>query len=308
MGIVVIGATFVDIKGYPLSLYIPSGRNVGRVLTVHGGVSRNIVEDIAKVNLHPTFVSVTDTSPLGQEIIQKLRDCQVDTQYIRSVSDGLGQWLAIFDNSGDVVASISKRPNLNEILNTLKEHGDTIFSQADSIAVELDIDEPIIREIFRLAAKHHKKVYTVVSNISLAIERREYITQTGCFVCNQQEAGIFFSFDYEHLSALEMVEILPEKIHAARIEKMVVTMGSQGAVYAELNGKAGYCPAINAVVKDTTGAGDAFFAGVTIGLTYGKTLGEACLIGTRLANSVIIREESVCPVFSPEEFGISPRT
>ena len=53
MGIVVIGAVFVDIKGYPLSTYIPGGRNSGRVEQVHGGVSRNIVEDIANVELRP---------------------------------------------------------------------------------------------------------------------------------------------------------------------------------------------------------------------------------------------------------------
>ena len=41
MGIVVIGAVFVDIKGYPLSTYIPGGRNAGRVEQVHGGVCRN---------------------------------------------------------------------------------------------------------------------------------------------------------------------------------------------------------------------------------------------------------------------------
>ena len=38
MGIVVIGAVFVDIKGYPLSAYIPGGRNAGRIEQVHGGV------------------------------------------------------------------------------------------------------------------------------------------------------------------------------------------------------------------------------------------------------------------------------
>ena len=37
MGIVVIGAVFVDIKGYPLSTYIPGGRNAGRIEQVHGG-------------------------------------------------------------------------------------------------------------------------------------------------------------------------------------------------------------------------------------------------------------------------------
>ena len=38
MGIVVIGATFVDIKGFPEDAYIPNGRNVGRVEYIHGGV------------------------------------------------------------------------------------------------------------------------------------------------------------------------------------------------------------------------------------------------------------------------------
>ena len=50
-GIVVVGASFVDIKGYPLTNYVPNGRNAGRVLEVHGGVSRNVVEDIANVEL-----------------------------------------------------------------------------------------------------------------------------------------------------------------------------------------------------------------------------------------------------------------
>ena len=35
MSIVVMGAVFVDIKGYPLSSYIPGGRNAGRVVQMH---------------------------------------------------------------------------------------------------------------------------------------------------------------------------------------------------------------------------------------------------------------------------------
>ena len=68
MGIVVIGAVFVDIKGYPLSTYIPGGRNSGRVEQVHGGVSRNIVEDIANVELRPTFVSLVDDTGTGADV------------------------------------------------------------------------------------------------------------------------------------------------------------------------------------------------------------------------------------------------
>ena len=57
-------------------------------------------------------------------------------------------------------------------------------------------------------------------------------------------------------------------------------------------------------MKDTTGAGDAFCAGVAIGMTYGKTMAEAVEIGTMLAASVITSSENVCPRFQPEELGI----
>ena len=90
MGIVVIGAVFVDIKGYPLSTYIPGGRNSGRVEQVHGGVSRNIVEDIANVELRPTFVGLVDDTGMGQDVINKLENHKVNTKYIQRVPDGMG--------------------------------------------------------------------------------------------------------------------------------------------------------------------------------------------------------------------------
>ena len=58
MSIVVVGATFVDIKGFPVDAYIPTGRNVGYIEYVHGGVSRNVVEDIANLELKPTFQGI----------------------------------------------------------------------------------------------------------------------------------------------------------------------------------------------------------------------------------------------------------
>ena len=103
-----------------------------------------------------------------------------------------------------------------------------------------------------------------------------------------------------------MQRLLAARIRSAQIPRMVVTMGARGAVYATNDGEEGWCPAKKVDVKDTTGAGDAFFAGVTIGLTYGKTMAEACEIGTRLAASVICTSENVCPRFLPSEFGIDP--
>ena len=304
MGIVVLGAVFVDIKGYPSEVYIPGGRNAGRVEHVHGGVSRNIAEDIANVELRPTFISLVDDSGAGADVIKKLKSHKVNTDYIRVTPNGMGTWLAVFGNNGDVEAAISKRPDLHPILDTLIEHGDEIFSQADSISLEIDIDKDIVKQVFMLAEKYDKPVYAVVSNMRIAVERRDFLRSTHCFVCNQQEAGILFSDDYSDKAPEEMADILAERIKAARIQRMIVTMGEHGAVYATIDGEKGICPAKKVDVKDTTGAGDAFFAGATIGLTYGKTMQEACEIGTRLAASVICTSENVCPRFLPEEFGL----
>ena len=304
MGIVVIGAVFVDVKGYPEGNFVPTGRNAGRVERVHGGVGRNVAEDIANCELRPTFVSLVDQSGDGTDVLQKLKNHKVNTNYIRRTRDGMGTWLAVFDNDGDVAASISKRPNLMPIADILDDHGDEIFANADSVICEIDIDKEIVKRVFKLAKKHGKKVYSVVGNMTIALERRDFLKSIDCFVCNIQEVGILFYDDYSEKTAEDMAEIISEKVIAAQIPSMIVTMGGEGAVYADMQGDKGYCPARKVDVKDTTGAGDSFCAGVAIGLTYGKTLGQACEIGAHLAASVIVSTDNVCPRFLPRELGL----
>ncbi|MBD8953191.1 MAG: PfkB family carbohydrate kinase [Subdoligranulum variabile] len=305
MGIVIIGAVFVDIKGYPLSTYIPGGRNAGRVEQVHGGVCRNVAEDIANVELRPTFVSLVDNTGSGQDVIDKLAKHKVNTRYIEKVPDGMGTWLAVFDNDGDVCAAISKRPDTTPLTKLLEEKGDEIFADCDGIAFELDLEKATVKQILRYAKKYNKKVYAAISNMSIAMERRAFLQEIDCFVCNQQEAGLLFSDEYDHMAPEEMCRTLAANVHSANIPCMVVTMGGEGAVYARSNGESGVVPAKKVDVIDTTGAGDAFFAGTVIGLTYGKTLPEACEIGSRLAASVICTAENVCPRFRPLEFGLN---
>jgi len=234
MGIVVIGPVFIDIKGYPLSTYIPGGRN-----------------------------------------------------------------------SGDVVAAISKRPNLDEIINILDEQGDEIFRDCDSISLEVDMDKRIVKRVFEYAKKYNKKVYGVISNMSIAQERRDFFKSIACLVCNLSEMEILFGESYEGLGPDEVAKVLLTKTENAEIPSMIVTMGSAGACWADsINHQCGNVAALKVDVKDTTGAGDAFFAGACIGLTYGKSFQESCMIGTKLAASVIPTTQNVCPRFLPGEFGI----
>lgn len=304
MGIVVIGATFVDIKGFPSDNYIPTGRNVGRVEYIHGGVARNVVEDIANVELRPTFLGIVDDTPMGEAVLNKLKNHKVNTDYVMTIPDGMGTWLAVFDNNGDVAGSISKRPNMLPLLDLLNEKGDEIFAAADSVVLEVDLDKEIVKKVLDLAATHETKVFGLVSNMSIAIKRRDFLQRFYCFICNQQEAGMLFLDDYSKLSPQQMCDVLSQKVEQAKIPSMVVTMGGQGAVYADCSGNKGICPARKVQVMDTTGAGDAFCAGVSIGLTYGKNMAESIEIGSMLAASVITSSENVCPRFQPAELGL----
>ncbi|MEI3061438.1 MAG: PfkB family carbohydrate kinase [Oscillospiraceae bacterium] len=304
MAMVVIGTVFVDIKGFPDDLYIPEGRNAGRVEIVHGGVGRNVAEDIANVELRPRFVGMVDDTAEGAEVLRKLKNHKVNTDYVAVTQDGMGMWLAVFNNGGDIAGSISKRPTSDAMLRMLEEKGDEIFADADSIVIEIDLDKELIKTVFRYAEKYHKKVYAVVANMSIASQRRDFLQSIDCFVCNAQEAGILFVCDFSGLTPEELCEELSRRVVSARIPSMVVTMGSRGAVYADMNGDKGVYPARKVKVRDTTGAGDAFCAGVAIGLTYGKTMREAVEIGTRLASSVITVSENVCPRFLPQELGL----
>lgn len=202
-------------------------------------------------------------------------------------------------------AAISKRPDLRPLIALLDEKGDEIFRDADSIALEIDMDKEIVKRVFQYARKYQKDVY------ARGVQHEHCRGAPGLLAADQllcvQPAGDGHSV----LRRLQLKrprrsckKILALKIRSARIPRMIVTMGAQGAVYASCDGDQGACPGRKVDVKDTTGAGDAFFAGATIGLTYGKTLAESCEIGTRLAASTICTSGNVCPRFLPEEFGL----
>ena len=104
------------------------------------------------------------------------------------------------------------------------------------------------------------------------------------------------------LAPEKMAAALPESMETLGLESLVVTLGKRGAVWADRD-EFGFCPPEPVEPVDTAGAGDSFFAGVGLGLSLGKSLGEACKIGSRMAAKVITTTQSVCPPMTAEELG-----
>ena len=293
----VIGTVYVDIKGYPLGEFVPNGRNAGRVEQFHGGVGRNIVEDIANYGEKAAFVSLVDKGGIGDDVVRHLEERGVNTSYVLSSKNGMGNWLAIFDETGEVYANISKRPELMPICGLLERREDEIFSNSRGLLLELDIDDEIVAMTIAMAEKYSVPIYGVISNIAIAMERMAYMRKLECFVCNRQESSVLFGLDFDKdikdRSVDEMERLVATYREKLGFKRLVVTLDHQGSVYAEENGEHGYCPAEKVAVVDTTGAGDSFFAGVSIGLSKGWSLAEACKLGTKMAAKVISVAENV---------------
>ncbi len=301
MRMVVVGSVFVDVKGIPEGPFRPDGRNAGRVETVHGGVARNVAEDLANAGGEPVFVGLADESGAGEDVIRHLREAGADTRFMRRLPGGMGTWLAVFDDRGEVAASISQRPDLRPIADILTERGEEIFAGAESALLELDLEEETLERVCALAERHAVPVYACVSIMSIAVLRRSFLPRLSCLVCNLQELGLLCPGSWEGLAPEDLAARLPAVLERTGLPALAVTMGAEGSVWAEAGGAFGVCPALPAKVLDVAGAGDAYFAGVSMGLTEGMSLGEACAVGAKLAARAIEATENVVPPLPPEE-------
>ncbi len=295
---VVIGTTFVDIKGFSKDSYDPQGRNLGEVKFVHGGVGRNVVEDFANVGMPVAYVGMLEESAIGQDVKRHLTEIGADLRYMVMVPEhGIGMWLVILDEQGNLAGSISRMPDITHLERHLQAHGDEIVSQAEAVVLEVDLNERIAGHVIELAKRHGKDVYAIVGNMSVILARKDLIRRTKCFICNEIEAAKFFAGDFSGSAVEEVRAWLPAAAEKAGLQSVVVTLGEQGAVYYDKETKrAGFCPPCPTKVVDTTGAGDAFFSGTVMGLIRGVPLAEATGYGARLASATISREENNCPV------------
>ena len=111
----VVGAVFVDVKGFARGKYLPLERNVGDVQVTAGGVCRNVAENFVKLGVQAQFVSMVDDNALGREVREGLAALGVDVKHAVAAEGGMGMWLAILDEKGDLAGSISRQPDFSAL-------------------------------------------------------------------------------------------------------------------------------------------------------------------------------------------------
>jgi pseudouridine kinase len=294
--VTVIGTVFMDCKGFAREHYDPRGRNLGDIRFVHGGVGRNVAETLALLGNKVAFVTTVDDTAMGKEIVDRLAALKMDTRYVRPVERaGMGMWLAVLDENGDLAGSVSQMPDLSHLEKLIDEAGENIAEQSSHMVLEMDLNENIVRKAAALAKTHGKPLYGLPGNLDVVLKHRDLLDAVTCFICNDIEAGRLWGKNLSGASGEEILKHLIPFVNNSGLQAMVVTMGERGSVYYEKTTKSfGHQPVFPVRLVDTTGAGDAFFAGTVSGLVRGLPLKEAVVIGSKVAAWTIESPESTC--------------
>jgi pseudouridine kinase len=291
--VAVIGTIFVDVKGFPRGVYNALGRNLGQVRFYHGGVGRNVVETMGQLDTKTAFVSTVDDNGLGLEVLDRLKSRGIDTSYVPAFEkEGMGMWMAILDEHGDLAGSISQMPSLEIMEPAVLGCADQFLDESKAVALEIDLNEKIAETIVEKAVDKGIPLYGIPGNLDVLYKRLDLLQHFQCFICNDIEAHQLTNVTLE---SEEDIKKAAKSLTSSGLKQVVITLGENGSYYFDASSNEdGFQQAEKVDVVDTTGAGDSFFAGTVSGLVKGKSLAEAVYLGTKVAGCTISSPESTC--------------
>ena len=292
--VVVVGTIFVDLKCFPKYELNFKGRNPGQTEFFHGGVGRNVAETMALLGSPVRFSSSVGEGGIGHEVLRRLQESgvEIDGINITTAPDGHGMWVAILHRDGDLACSVSQMPNTAHMEEAWRRHGKRQLDGAGLAVVELDLSDRLVEDALSDAAAAGVPVVALPGNFECVRRNPGFLGRVHTFVCNQIEAEELWG---KPVSSVPAAKQAAKAILERGMEQLVITVGAQGSVaYSRELAEPVHVPALQVEVVDTTGAGDAFVAGLTHGLARGASLTVAVQAAARVAAWTVTHSESVC--------------
>ena len=282
---------------------LPSGRHAG-------GAPFNVTAHLAQLGVAASLISCIGKDALGDEILKVAQDKGVNTQFVTRARIGLGTGTVIVtvDAHGNATYELVQPAAWDEI-RVPAEALEAVSKARALIFGSLAGRSPYnLQQLDRLlAVKGPLKFFDV--NLRPPFADPQLVVQLArhadVLKLNDGEVGQLASWlrtgEMKHdtprdpVAIADACTIIAEATNASRI---CVTLAEEGAALWE-RGKVVTAPAPKVVVKDTVGAGDAFMAGLMVGLTRGtdtrKVLENACRLGAFVAS-----HNGATPLFPPE--------
>lgn len=290
---VVVGTVFVDLKCFPQQELNFKGRNLGKVSFFHGGVGRNVAENMARLGTDVRFCSSVQEDGIGAEVLARLQGVGIDTTGVGRTSEprGHGMWVAILQPDGDLACSLSQMPDVSYMQQAFERQGAELLKNAGLVVLEVDLSVDLAEQVLDAADAAGVPVVGLPGNFACIRAKPTLLAKLQTFVCNQHEAEELYG---------RPVSSIPAAMHAVKalwergLQQVVITLGPLGSVAGEQGSTPFHVPALPIEVQDTTGAGDSFVAGLSHCLAAGADLRLAVEAASRVAAWTVSVQESVC--------------
>lgn len=271
---------------------LPEGRHAG-------GAPFNVSAHLAQLGAAASLISCVGRDALGDEILMVAREKSIDTEFVGRARIGLqtGTVLVTLDAEANATYELVQPAAWDEIEITDNAR-EAVTSGRGLIYGSLSCRSPYNREqLFRLLqAEGPMKFFDVnlrdpFADAELVLklaERADVVKLNDIELVRMEEwqktGNLIGSTGADFEDIMQGCEAFANSTGVSRI---CVTRAAKGAVYWE-DGEAVQAPAPEVTVKDTIGAGDAFMAGLVIGLSRGwepeVMLRKACGLGGYVAS------------------------
>lgn len=269
--VTVVGSVNLDLVVRTAHLPKPGQTILGHDLhRVPGGKGGNQAVAAARLGAVVRMIGRLGDDPSSQLLRQQLEANGVDSEDIAESKDVIsGAAIIAVEDSGQ--NTIIVLPGANAQLNAedirRSERG---IATSDLLLVQLETPQAPVDTALRIAKS--SRVFSVLNAAPVPDTLSFDLGLTDLLCVNETEGA--------HLAGVP-VGNPDEAGHAAKILKqkgaprVVITLGSQGAVGIDVDGSLHYAPAFPVQAIDATAAGDAFVAALGLAMVQGATLPEA---------------------------------
>jgi ribokinase len=251
----------------------------------YGGKGSNQAVGCARLGADVSFVARIGTDPFGEMALGLYRNEGIDVTHVRRTANaptGVG-FIIVEAASGNNCITID--PGANELLTSADvAHCEEAFNSSAVVLTQLEI--PVAAAEAALARGRERGAITILNPAPVRPLPPSILQLIDVLTPNQSEAKVLAG-----LSAAAQVE--PETVARTLIrsgvKQVVITLGENGALI--VTGKSSiHVPAVSMSAVDTTGAGDAFNAGLAIALACGASLEDAVPFATVTGGLAVTRE------------------
>ena len=205
----------------------------------------------------------------GQQMINNLKDCNVNTDYIRIIESENSGIAMIIIVDGDNRIILSKGANAcvtQGDIDALLENS----NKGDIFLTQLENDIDIVG--YALETAKNKGLYTILNPAPANKAIEKYFAHVDMIVPNQSESELFTDESTAAAAAEKM-----------GVDEVVITLGDKGYYYynkgTQINGDC-----MNVKVIDTTAAGDTFCAALAVKLSQDETMEYALEFASKAAS------------------------